>query len=120
MTYGAPLYGEPLPVSKKSRLSVAALALGVASIPLGVLLIGAIPGVLAVVFGLLAGRRSGFRGGALTGLICGALGTTIAVVMTVFLLTSPRFAEFRECYEQADTTEQRQVCREDLTERLEG
>jgi hypothetical protein len=117
--YGAALYGEPVPVTKKSRLAVAALALGVGSIPLGVLLVGAVPGVLAMVFGVLAGRATGLRGHALTGLICGAIGTVIAIVMTSWLLTSPRFAEFRDCYEQAQTSEQRHTCREDLAERLD-
>ena len=117
--YGAPLYGEPVPVRHKSRFEVAALALGIVSIPLGVLLVGALPGVLAVLFGILAGRRTGFRGLALTGLICGVVGTIVAMTMTVWLLTSARFEEFRQCYEQADTTEDRRACRDDLAKRLE-
>lgn len=104
--YGSP-YGEPRPVSRNG-MGTAALVLGLLGLLLGVLLIGGLLGALAVVFGAIGlsrarhGRASN-GWAALTGIITGALGMLIAVVLVVAVVRvyGPTFDTYFRCLQRA-------------------
>lgn len=85
-------YGGP-PQSPKNGLGVAALVLGILSIPFGVFFfpVGLILGILAVIFGVVAmGRakkgQATNRGVAIGGLVTGIIGTVIAGIFVIFFI----------------------------------
>jgi hypothetical protein len=117
-----PAFGEPIPVGRKNGLGTAALVLGILSIfPFCGLVI---PGVLAVVFGLVgrarAKRGEANNGGvALAGVITGVIGLVISallVVWVVSLVRSPEFDRFTDCFEAAQTSQQEDDCVQTLVD----
>lgn len=117
-----PPYGAPLPVGRKNGLGTAALVLGILSVfPFCGLVV---PGVLAVVFGLVgrarAKRGEASNGGvALAGVITGSVGLIFSAVLVVLLVNvvgSPEFDRFQDCFEAAQTSEQQDTCVEDLVD----
>ena len=76
---------SPSPATQPKGLSIAALILGIASVPFGFLgVFGIILGVLGVVFGFIARRRQPYaRGLWLTGLILGFVGLIIGIISIV-------------------------------------
>lgn len=104
--YGS-AYGEPRPVLRNG-MGTAALVLGLLGLLLGVLLIGGLLGALAVVFGAIGlsrARRGRASNGwaALTGIITGALGMIIAIVLvvTVVRVYGPTFNAYFRCLQGA-------------------
>lgn len=104
--YGS-AYGEPRPVSRNG-MGTAALVLGLLGLLLGVLLIGGLLGALAVVFGAIGLSRA--RNGrasngwaAVTGIVTGALGMIIAVVLvvTVVRVYGPTLDTYFKCLQRA-------------------
>lgn len=113
--YGAPTpppyHGYVQPRTGNGK-AIAALALGIASIPLGIAsILDALLIVPAIVFGLIAlseartGQPSG-RGLAVAGLACAAVGTLVATLVTVWYvhaanqcggLQQSRSTEFNQC-----------------------
>lgn len=112
-----------MPVGGKNGLGTAALILGIASIPFCGLVI---PGVLAVVFGLVgrarAKRGQANNGGvALAGLITGLVGLALSallIVGLVKLIGSPAFDRFNACYDSAQTSAQQDACVKTLVDDL--
>ncbi|MGB8650038.1 MAG: DUF4190 domain-containing protein, partial [Mycobacteriales bacterium] len=114
-----PPYGAPLPPSGRNGFGVTALVLGVASVMLcWTVVIGAIGGVLAIVFGALgrsrAARGEATNGGvALAGLITGVIGLLFTVAVTAIYVavgTSSHFRDYRDCMDRATTQQQRDDC----------
>lgn len=90
--YGQP-YGSPYPPTsgRKNGLGVAALVLGIIAILFGWLVVGAVPGILAIAFGVIgrkrASRGEASNGGLATaGLVCGIIGTLIAAAVLSYVL----------------------------------
>ena len=73
---------SPTPATQPKGLSIAALILGIASVPFGFLgVLGIILGILGVVFGFIARRRQPYaRGMWLTGLILGFVGIVLGII----------------------------------------
>ncbi|MFJ3824852.1 DUF4190 domain-containing protein [Streptomyces nodosus] len=95
-----PHYAWPgAPVAPSDGMGTASLVLGIISV-VGFCLCGAsiVPGVLAVIFGILglrkARRGEATNGGvALAGIICGAVGMVLAVVVVVAMIFLPDDSE---------------------------
>ncbi len=95
---GAPHAPQPPPYASypqpgnRNGLAVAGLVLGLVALALcWVPIVGAVLGVLGVVFGAVglrsAGRHAGSgRGLALAGTICGAVATVVCVVFSIFVI----------------------------------
>lgn len=93
-TYGGSPYGNPYG-APSNGLGLAAMILGILSIPFGPFCIGAIAGIVAIVLGFIGrsrvGRGEATNGGqALAGIICGAVGlvVTIGLVALFVVLNS--------------------------------
>jgi hypothetical protein len=122
--YGYPgYYGQPLPAG----MATAALVLGIAALVLcwtaaGGLLLG----LLAVVFGLVAGRRArrgeaGGQGRAVAGLVTGAIGIVLGAVFLVFyvnLFSSTGFTDLVSCVRDAGQDQAKvEQCREQFQQK---
>jgi hypothetical protein len=103
--YGAPVHGSPFG-SARNGLGVAALVLGILSLPLTMMLV---PAVLAVIFGVI-GRQRARRGEAtnggvaLAGLITGTIGLLLGVLLWgvgIAAFTSPAGHRWRDCMDRA-------------------
>jgi hypothetical protein len=103
--YGAPDYRSPFGRARNG-LGVAALVLGIVSLPLTMMLV---PAVLAVIFGVI-GRQRAKRGEAtnggvaLAGLVTGTVGLLLGVALWgvgIAALTSPDGHRWRDCIDQA-------------------
>lgn len=127
--YGQP-YGSPYAPGagqQKNGMGVAALVLGILAILTGWFLLGVVPGILAIVFGVIgrgrAKRGEANNGGlALAGLICGIVGIVIAagvIVAGVFVLNSDSGKRYQDCIRSASTQAEIDDCanrfRDDLT-----
>jgi hypothetical protein len=93
--------GQPAPPARRSGLAIAALVLGVLSIPLAFtvypgLLFGLVAIILGVV-GLIAtrGGRAGGRGMAVAGVVTGLVGLVFAAALAVYGLHT-----YRDCQNQ--------------------
>ncbi|MGH9128394.1 MAG: DUF4190 domain-containing protein [Acidimicrobiales bacterium] len=106
---------------RRNGLGVAALVLGIISIP-GILtvFVGIILGILALIFGGIGiGRaRRGEatnRGQALAGMITGAIGLVVSIVIlaigaSFFATHTKQFHTYSQCLNNATTAHARQVC----------
>jgi hypothetical protein len=69
------------PTKDRKGFAIAALILGILSIPCGCLAyLAFLPGVLAIIFGILS-LKSSRKGMAIAGIVCGALGIVFGIVM---------------------------------------
>ena len=124
--YGAP-YGSGAPTRAGNGLGTAALVLGIIAVLLGVVLIGGLFGLVAIVLGIVgrgrARRGQATNGGAaLAGALLGALGVTIAmaVIVTVFAVFAEPISNYRQCINRAgNNVAAQQVCNVNLRDRLE-
>ena len=122
-TYGTPVYGAPSGGASLARngFGTTALVLGILSVLTSLtVFLGVILGVLAVIFGFLGRRRArrheATNGGmALAGLLTGAAGVAVSVLLVVAFLGSERGQNYLNCVRDAVTTEQTQVCQDQLT-----
>ena len=125
---GQPAFGERRP-SPRNGLGIAALVLGVLALLTGLFLVGALPGIAAVVLGVLgrgrAKRGEATNGGmAVAGIVLGVLGVLLAVLAVVGvarLFDSEQFGDLTECLESAggDRAAQQQ-CRADFEDQVVG
>lgn len=122
--YGEPVYGAPYAASAQPRngFGTTALVLGILSVLTSfTVLLGVLLGVLAITFGFLgrsrAKRKQATNGGmAIAGILTGVAGTAIAVLIVVAFLGSDRGRTYLDCVRDAVTTEQTQVCQDQLTD----
>lgn len=104
---------------RRNAMGTTALIVGIASIPLCFLVV---LGPLAIIFGIIgrtrASRRQADNGGAaLTGIVLGTVGVLLSALLIAALVQffqSPEFDRFQSCDREATTTEQQNVCAEDL------
>jgi hypothetical protein len=121
--YGEPVYGAPhgAPAPAQNGFGTTALVLGILALLSSVtVLFGVLLGVLAVIFGILgvrrARRKEATNGGmAIAGLVTGALGLVVSVLIVVAFLASERGRTYIDCVRNAVTTEQTQLCQDQLT-----
>ena len=97
--------------------------LGILALLLGVVLVGALFGLAAIVLGVIgrsrARRGEATNGGmALAGIILGVLGilVSIFVVVSVTSLFGEEFSSLAECIEQAGTQAEVEECERDFQE----
>lgn len=116
--YGAP-YGSPGGATRRNGMGTAALVLGIVGLVLSLFVLGAVPGVLAIIFGFIgrgrARRREATNGGAaLAGIITGMLAVVIAasILALVSSLIGPELRKYRDCLSGAQTGEQNSACQE--------
>lgn len=112
--------GRP-PVQARNGLGVAALVLGLLSLPaILTVFLGIILGLLGVIFGLIgmgrAKRGEATNGGmALAGLITGAIGLVVSVVfiavgVSFFFSHKNQFNNLSQCVQNAHTTQAQTDC----------
>lgn len=99
--------------TKASGMAIAALVLGILAIPSAMILIGGLFGLLAVILGAVAAGKAkrgqaGGRGVAIGGILTGAVGLVIAVVIFVAVMV-PIFQATTECLEAGGSPEQCQA-----------
>lgn len=120
--YGAPAYGSPppygqqqfgmppVPAGSSNGLGTASLVLGILSLVTWFLVIGGLFGIIAVILGFLgrgkANRREASNGGmALAGIITGAVGillTVLVIVGVAALFSTGEFSNLTDCLQDAD------------------
>lgn len=115
--YGSP-YGAPT-APARNGMGTAALVLGIVGLALSFVVIGAVPGTLAIIFGAIgrarARRRQATNGGAaLAGIITGVLSVVVAVAIVAVgvSLLKTEFRKYQDCLDNAQTFEQQQECRD--------
>jgi hypothetical protein len=115
--YGSP-YGVPT-APARNGMGTAALVLGIVGLVLSFLVIGVVPGILAIIFGAIgrsrARRRQATNGGAaLAGIITGVLSIVVAVALVAagLSLFKTEFRKYRDCLGNAQTFEQQQDCKD--------
>lgn len=109
--YGQPAYGQPGGPDgpQKNGLGIASLVLGILALLTGLFLIGGLFGLIAIVLGIIAlGRvkrgEANNRGMAIAGIITGALGvllTILVVAGVAALFNSGEFSNLTECVNDA-------------------
>lgn len=109
--YGSPQFGmAPVPAGNRNGLGTASLVLGILSLVTWFLFIGGLFGIVAVVLGALgrgrAKRGEANNGGmALAGLITGAVGillTVLVIVGVAALFSTGEFSNLTDCLQDAD------------------
>ncbi len=123
--YGTP-YGRPGGLAPRNGFGTAALVLGLIGLALSIVLIGAVPGLLAIIFGAIgrsrARRREATNGGAaLAGIITGLLAVVVAVALVAVGLSLIRteFNRYRSCMDSAQTLEQKSTCQDEFRRGIE-
>ena len=125
--YGSQPYGTGPTRSPSNGFGITALVLGILALLLGVVLVGALFGVAAIVFGFLcrarARRGEATNGGmAVAGIILGIVGilVSIFVVVSISNLFGEEFSTLTECLEQASTQAETEQCQRDFEDQLGG
>ena len=123
--YGSQPYGTGPTRSPRNGFGIAALVLGILALLLGVVLVGALFGLAAIVFGFLgrarARRGEATNGGmALAGIILGVVGilVSIFIVVSVSSLFGEQFSSLTECLDQAGTQAEVEQCQRDFADQL--
>ncbi|WP_157839994.1 DUF4190 domain-containing protein [Streptomyces megasporus] len=122
-----PPASPPAPEERpRDGMGIAAFVLGlIALVMFWTVLLGVVPGVLALVFGVV-GYRRGRRGEAtngwmaLTGAITGFVGLVLSVALIsagLAFLGSDAFDDFRACMRDAGTSAEQERCVDDLRDR---
>jgi hypothetical protein len=113
--------GQPgYPAQPRNGLGIAALILGILGLLSSIVVIGALPGLIAVVLGFVGmgkakrGEATN-RGVALAGVITGALAVLVAVALVVagaaFVSTHKHdLQNYSDCLKKATTQEEQQAC----------
>ncbi len=125
--YGAPVYGAPsgAPGAARNGFGTTALVLGILAVLTSLtVVLGVIFGLLAIVFGFLGRRRArrqeATNGGmALAGMLIGAAGLAIGVLIVAAFLGSDRGRAYLDCMGEAFTNEEAQVCQDQLIDSFE-
>lgn len=105
--YGQPGYGAA-PSTGSNGMAVGALVLGLLSVPLGIIVLGGLLGLVAVILGFIGVSRAQAMGGtgkgmAITGIVSGFLGMLAAGVVVALGLSA---FSFLNSAEGQDTLEQ--------------
>lgn len=84
--------GRPGSGSGTNGVAIGALVLGLLSVPLGFFIVGALFGLVAIVLGIIGVNRARGLGGtgkgmAITGIVSGALGVLIPILLAVGLVS---------------------------------
>jgi hypothetical protein len=118
--YGGEQYGGPQG-SPKNGMGWAALVLGVLGLLSSWLIVGGALGILAIIFGILAFKKSrrreatnGWAG--IVGIVTGVIAVLVAaLVLAVTIIFADEFSSYADCLESAgnDTTAQ-QECADDF------
>ena len=96
--------------SGKKGLAIAALVLGILSLPAILTVVGGIVlGLIAIILGIVAARgaskgKNGGKGLAITGIVLGALGLVVSVIIVVVgvsIFNSDSGQQLRDCISQA-------------------
>lgn len=86
-----PMWGEPVPTRSNDGFAVASMVLGILSICSAWFILGIVPAILAIIFGLLvlcsARRRQNGRGMAIAGLVTGGVGVIVSVIILLLVIT---------------------------------
>lgn len=109
----------------KNGLGIAALVLGILSIPTAFILIGPVLAILAIIFGAVGlsrvkKRQATNKGVALAGLLTGIAGLILFGVLAAFVLGSEEFQDFQDCIDSANTDQEVEDCSEQFGEELGG
>jgi len=116
--YGAqPGYGQYGQQQPRNGMGIASLVLGLIALPFAFILVGVIPGVLAIVLGIVGLKRAG-RGEAssrvlpVVGIVAGVLASLVAVVMIAFVAShTDEIGDLAQCLEEAgQVQEARDAC----------
>ncbi|MFD3511902.1 DUF4190 domain-containing protein [Streptomyces sp. NPDC058657] len=110
-------------VKHKNGMAIAALILGILSLPLILTVFGGIAaGLLALILGVIAARKA--RGGraphgvlAIIGAVLGALAMVVSIVILAIgasIFNSSEFKSFEECANKAKTQSERTACEQDF------
>ncbi|MBP5581312.1 MAG: DUF4190 domain-containing protein [Ruminococcus sp.] len=82
-----PYSGSSAPTSKTSGFAIASLVLGIISIVICcTTYIGGIVGILAIIFGAVAIKKTGKSGLAVAGLVCGVVGAILGFGYLIVIL----------------------------------
>lgn len=114
-------YSGVPPTQVRNGLGTAALVLGILSLPgIVTIVLGILLGLLAVIFGLIgmgrAKRGEATNGGsAIAGLVTGAIGLVVSVVLIAFGLSfffshKTQLNSYTQCVQHAHTNQARQNC----------
>jgi hypothetical protein len=126
-------YGRPPTARPRNGMGTAALVLGILALVLVVLIffspLGALLGLLAVIFGIVGILRANRgeadnRGQALTGLVTGAVALLVGLLLTIgigtfFAANVNEFREFGRCMDDARDQQAREACARQLSRDLE-
>jgi membrane-bound ClpP family serine protease len=130
---GAGYGGHPTARPRRNGMGTAALVLGILGLVLVVLIffspLGALLGLLAVIFGIVGTLRANRgeadnRGQALTGLVTGAVALVVGVLLTIgigtfFAANVNEFRQFGRCMDNASGQQAREDCARQLSRDLE-
>ena len=125
--------GYPTARPRRNGIGTAALVLGILALVLVVLIlfapVGALLGLLAVIFGIVGLVRAGRgeadnRGQAVAGLVTGAAALVIGLFLaigigTFFAANINEFRQFGRCMEDARGDQAREACAQQLSRDLE-
>jgi hypothetical protein len=117
----------------RNGMGTAAMVLGILALVLVVLIffspLGALLGLLAVIFGILGTLRANRgeadnRGQALTGLVTGAVALVVGALLTIgigtfFAANVNEFRQFGRCMDQASGQQERDACARELSRDLQ-
>lgn len=123
---------QPYLMRPRNGAGVAALVLGLLGLVLSLLILsaplGALLGLLAVIFGITGIRRAGRseatnRGQAVSGLILGILALALGVFLTVRIGTylqdhGSDFSNLGQCMRSATTDQERTACTDTFLDRM--
>jgi hypothetical protein len=105
----------------------AALVLGVVGLFLVIVFIGVLPGLLAVIFGIIGWRRArrgeASNGGvAVAGIVTGALAVVLSIGWGVvfYAENEDEIDNLTECLDEADTDQEAEDCAEEFERDLES
>ena len=125
--YGGPASSGPPARGARNGMGVAALVLGLLAVLTGLLIVGALPGIAAIVVGLVGRarvkRREADNGGmALAGIVLGLLGvllSVLAIAGVASFLGSEEFSNLNECYADAGSDRAaRESCEDEFRDQV--
>jgi len=90
-----PIPGFDSPTAPKNTLALVALILGIIALLLGIFLIGILPGLAAVILGIVALKNRSRRGMAIGGIITGAISLPLFIVGLLLVILLPALTNAR-------------------------
>lgn len=132
--YGAPAsggtpYASGFANPARNGLGVAALIVGILSIPLGLtVIVGSVMGIVAIVLGITGRSRvkrgeANNPGVALWGIITGIIGIVVSVaviVLALVVMNTDSFKNLQDCLDKAHTATAKRACQTQFHNNLTG